>query len=237
MRAQSLLLAATFTLAIAAPVAAQPIARVDATGVIGWFNAHVPDSSFYDDWYNRSAYGGAELGWYWTDHLKTEVDLGATSSAELYGVQPIFVGGRQTYVSAEHRFSTRRIAAGQQYQFGRNAWAHPHVAVGIDVTAESREQRIDSTVGVDQTSRTPVETTNRSTHVEVRPFAEVGTKLYFSPRGFVRTDFRLTFRNGVDEVLVRFGVGVDLWPSRAGASLASASLRRPDRDTRRATGR
>jgi hypothetical protein len=237
MRAHALLLAATFTLAIAAPAVAQPIARVDVSGVVGWFNAHAPDPSFYDDWYNRSAYGGAELGWYWTDHLKTEVDLGATSPAELYGVQPILLGGRQIYVSAHHRFSTRRIAAGQQYQFGRNAWAHPHVAVGIDVTAESRQQRLDSIVGPDQTPRTPVETTNRSTHVEVRPFAEVGTKFYFSRRGFVRTDFRLTFHNGVDEVLVRFGVGVDLWPSRAGASLVSSSPRRPDRETRRATGR
>ena len=140
-------------------------------------------------------------------------------------------------MSSRHRFSTRRIAAAQQYQFGRNAWAHPHVAVGIDVTAESRQQRLDPIVGPDQTPGMPAGTSDRSTDVEVRPFAEVGTKLYFSRRGFVRTDFRLTFRNGVDEVLLRFGVGVDLWPSRAGASLASSSPRRPDREPRRATGR
>ena len=214
MRAQLTLLAASLVVAAAAPASAQPIARADATAVVGWFNAHQPDPSEYDDWYNRSAYGGAQLGWYWTDHLKTEVDLGATSAAELYSYQPINVGGQQTYVSSRRRFSTRRVAAGQQYQFLRNAWVHPHVAVGLDLTAETSEQRFDPVVVYDPISRTsrtvqPVRTTGPSTDLRVRPFAEIGAKLYFSRRGFVRTDLRVTFRDSVEEVLVRFGMGID----------------------------
>ena len=66
----------------------------------------------------------------------------------------------------------------------------------------------------DQVSRTtrlvqPARTIGESTELEIRPFAEIGAKLYLSQRGFFRSDLRLTFRGGVDEVLLRFGAGVD----------------------------
>jgi Outer membrane protein beta-barrel domain len=214
MRAHWILLAGTLAFSGAAPANAQPIARADVTGVVGWFNANKSDVSSYNDWYNRSAYGGIELGVYWTDHLKTEVELAATSPAELYSVQTFDIQGQQAYGSSEHRFSTRRVAAGQQYQFLRNAWAHPHVAVGVDLTWETHQQRLDPLVLFDQTSRTTrvvqePRTVGPSTDLEVRPFAEIGTKLYLSRRAFFRPDLRLTFRRGVDEVVLRFGLGVD----------------------------
>jgi hypothetical protein len=214
MRAYTILLAGTLAFTGAAPASAQPIARADVTGVVGWFNANKSDASSYNDWYNRSAYGGAVLGWYWTDHLKTEVEVGATTPAELYAAQTIDIEGQRTYASSEHRFSTRRFTAGQQYQFFRNAWAHPHAAVGVDLTWETHQQRVDPIVLFDQASRTtrvvqPARTIGPSTDVEVRPFAEIGTKLFLSRRGFFRTDLRLTFRGGVDEVLLRFGLGLD----------------------------
>jgi hypothetical protein len=214
MRAHTILLAGALAFAGAAPARAQPIARADAAGVLGWFNANEPEISSYNDWYHRSAYGGAILGWYWTDHLKTEVEVGATSPGELYGAQTIDVDGQRAYASSEHRFTTRRIAAGQQYQFFRNAWAHPHVAIGADLTWTTHQQRDESVVLFDQASRTTrvvqqPRTIGPSTNLEVRPFTAIGTKLYFSRRGFFRTDLRLTFRGGVDEVLLRFGLGAD----------------------------
>ena len=42
-----------------------------------------------------------------------------------------------------------------------------------------------------------------------RPFATFGVKAYVTPRAFVRTDLRLVFDKGIDEALVRFGLGVD----------------------------
>ena len=47
------------------------------------------------------------------------------------------------------------------------------------------------------------------TDFQVRPFGEVGFEVYASPRGFVRGDLRLLARNGLDEVQIRFGFGVD----------------------------
>ena len=214
MRANAILLGAGLAFAGVVPAGAQVSAGADATGVIGWFSANQSELSDYDDWYHRSAYGGAILGWYWTDHLKTEVELGATSPGELYAVQTIDVAGQRAYGSSEHRFSTRRFTAGQQYQFFRNAWVHPHVAAGADLTWETHQQRDDPIVLYDQASRTSrlvrqARTIGPSTDLSVRPFAEIGTKLYLSRRGFFRTDLRLTFSDGIDEVLLRLGLGVD----------------------------
>jgi hypothetical protein len=214
VRADTIILVGTLSLPAPALAGAQPVARADAAGTVGWFNADKSGLSSYNDWYNRSAYGGATFGWYWTDHLKTELELGATSAAELYATRTIDIEGQRTYLSSEHRFNTRRLVAGQQYQFFRNAWAHPHIAAGVDLTWETHEQRDEPIVLFDSVSRItrvvqPARATDPSTHLQVRPFAEVGTKLYISPRGFFRTDIRVTFGGGAEEVLLRFGFGVD----------------------------
>lgn len=199
----------------AAPTDAQPLAHADVAGLTGWFNANQSEYSTYNNWYNRSAYGGVILGWYWTDHLKTEVDLGATSPAEFYASQTTLIAGQQAFRSSQHRFSTRRIAVGQQYQFFHNAWAHPHIAAGVDLTWQTHQQQDEPLSIYDQVSRTsrvvqPARTLGPSTELEVRPFAELGTKLYLSRRAFFRSDLRLTFFDrGVDEALLRFGLGID----------------------------
>jgi hypothetical protein len=198
----------------AATAGAQPLARADVTGIVGWFNANHSELTDGNDWYHSSAYGGAILGWYWTDQLKTEVEFGATSPGEFYAAQAVNVGGQTAYGSSQHRFTTRRLTAGQQYQFFRNAWVHPHVAAGVDLTWQIHQQHDDPVLLYDQASRTsrvvrPARTLGPSTELQVRPFAEAGTKLYVSRRAFVRTDLRLTIGSGIDEVLLRFGVGID----------------------------
>jgi hypothetical protein len=213
VRAHTILLIGLLS-AAAVPAGAQPLARGDVTGTLGWFNANKSEFDSYNDWYNRSAHVGALVGWYWSDHLKTELELGATSRTNLYTSRPLVIDGQPNYISSEHRFSTRRLGIGQQYQFFRNAWAHPHVAAGVDLTWETADRRDQPVVQYDPVSRQtrvlqPAQTIAPSTELHVRPFAEVGTKLYMSRRAFFRTDLRLTFRSRVDEVLMRFGFGVD----------------------------
>ena len=102
--------------------------RADVSGSLGWLNA---DKSELDaersrnDWYNRSVYGGASFGWYWTDHLKTEIEGGVSSAADLLVYTPTVIDGRQATLYSTHRFSTSRLAIGQQYQFYRNVWVPP----------------------------------------------------------------------------------------------------------------
>jgi hypothetical protein len=194
----------------------QPVSRVDVTGTVAWLNANKSGLSedHYNDWYNRAAFVGAGVGWYWTDHLKTEVDGGVSSRASVRSVD-VFNDTRQQRITyEEYRFGTRRLGVAQQYQFGRNAWFHPWVSAGVDLTWE----QIDETEGpvyimdnVTHQSRTePSETAlPRRSEFTARPFAALGFKTYMAPRTFFRTDMKFVFHGGVDEVLLRFGIGVD----------------------------
>ena len=207
-------IAATAIVALlsAGPALAQPsrqITQADVTGSIGWLNVDKSDLSNNqgsNDWYNRSVYGGAAAGWYWTDHLKTEVEGGVSSRASLliYGVD--FVNGAAITRYSRYSFATTRLGVSQQYQFLRNAWVHPFIGAGLDVIWEQ----------TDRTEETfPLQgghgeaTFPRRTDVLTRPFVTLGLKGYFNGRGFVRTDFKLVFDNSVDEALFRFGIGVD----------------------------
>jgi hypothetical protein len=188
--------------------------RGDMTGALGWLNANKDGLTTYDSWYNRSLYGGLAAGWYWTDHLKTELEAGASTEAELYRARQIIVDGISSYESAELTFRTMRLSVTQQYQFFRNAWFHPHVAAGVDFTWERTVERIEPVVVFDPQFRFPREirparVIGPETRLEVRPFSGVGFKAYMTRRAFFRNDVRVAVGKGVDEVVVRFGFGVD----------------------------
>src|SRR5262245_25619510 len=190
------------------------LARGDAFASLGWFNADKGDLVEYNDWYNRSLFGGGTVGWYWTNHLKTEVDLGATTRARVYSYQTVFLGNVPTSHVSEFYFRTRRIALSQQYQFRDNAWFHPHLAAGVDFTAEQIEQEDEPVYGVDPVTRTTRIVQPELIHPErtewhTRPFVSGGFKAYMTRRSFFRTDMRFVINKGVDEVLLRFGFGVD----------------------------
>ncbi len=212
MRGIHAAIAAVVLLAVAPAALAQgtaaPVSRADASGSFGWLNAdkgEIDPNHGRDDWYNQSAYGGVSFGWYWTDHLKTEIDGGVSSPADLMVYIPTVIDGRQSTLYSTYTFSTSRVAIGQQYQFYRNVWFHPFVGAGLDVTWE-RTRRRDEVYSA-QPVRT--ETFPGRTELLVRPFATVGFKAYFTPRAFFRTDMKLAFDKGVDEALLRFGLGVD----------------------------
>ena len=220
MKPQHLLIVAAFAIAPGAPAAAQPppvstpVSRADAHGAIGWFNANKDDLESYDDWYNRSVYGGGGFGWYWSDHHKTEVDAGATSAAERYSQRQDVVGTQVLYRFSRYRFSTTRVAVGHLYQFGRNAWVHPFVGGGVDFVWETTNRRDDPLFVYDQAGRQqvvlePARQHQQTRELSARPFAAAGVKAYMTQRAFFRTDMRLTFEDGVEEVLFRFGIGVD----------------------------
>lgn len=196
------------------PSARSPLVHADLHGTIGWLNVESNVPTAYDDWYNRVFYGGAGFGWYWTDHLKTEIDVGATSAAELYSGEPVIVSGQTTYLSFRQKFQTRTVAAAQQYQFYRNAWFHPYLAAGVEMSWERLERRDEPLFFYDpvtRQSRTARQARTRAPvkSLEGRPFAATGFKAYMTERSFFRGDLRLAMRSGVDEVLLRFGFGMD----------------------------
>jgi hypothetical protein len=200
----------------AAPALAQtaPVTRGDVTGTFGWAFVHkeVRDPYGGDDWHS-SFVGSASTGWFWTDHLKTELDFGAGTESRTYFVKLERIDGRNAQVAVESRSRRRTLGVGQQYQFFHNAWFHPYLAAGANVVWERTTERIDAVYFFDGPS--PPRTIDpdgaeTATHdVTVRPFLAGGFKAYMTPRAFFRTDLRVAIKSGIDEVLLRFGFGVD----------------------------
>jgi hypothetical protein len=190
------------------------VIRGDAAATIGWLATDTHSDGPYDrnNWVS-SFYTGASGGWHWTDNLKTEVDFGAGTDSRLLHTQPVSIAGRSTYQTIESRFRQRTIGFSQQYQFFHNVWFHPHVAAGVNVTWQRRrdDPRLiyfyDPATG---TSRfeAPKAGTERTSWV-ANPFIAIGYKAYVSDRAFFRNDFRIAFRGGPEETVLRLGFGID----------------------------
>jgi len=202
--------------AAADPATAQtepPVIRGDVAASIGWLSANTPSSTVYDDnnWVS-SLFGTVSGGWHWTDNIKTELDFGAGTKVSTYRTDPITIDGRPTYQTTRTTFSRRTLAIGQQYQFFHNVWFHPHLAAGATVTWERATARGNPIFFYDPRGAlfaAPGTVEGPRTKVTVRPFVGSGFKAYMTDRAFFRSDIRMTFRGGLDEVLLRIGFGVD----------------------------
>ena len=153
-----------------------------------------------------SLFKGLGIGYYWSDHIKTEVEAAWPGPTEAYGYfQTRLADGSSSYTYDEHSFRTVMLSAGQSYQFGRNSFFHPFAGVGLDVVRE--RDTIERTIG---SSRGPalIGTTDTAV-VRARPFVTTGFKAYFSERGFFRGDFKLDLGRRVDQIVWKTGFGVD----------------------------
>lgn len=204
------------TLLLSTPAAAQapaPLARADLLGTIGWLNLQASEGHPYDDW-TSVVFLGAGGGWYWTDHLKTEIDGGRSGTSRRYAPRVVDAGGRPEYGASIYEVSSRRLAVSQQYQFFRNVWFHPHLGLGLDLTWEKTKRRDEPVYTYDPVTRQSriveqIRTFPTRTDLLSRPFAEVGFKAYTTRRSFFRGDVRVLFRDGVEDVLFRCGFGAD----------------------------
>jgi hypothetical protein len=189
--------------------------RADAHVAVGWQNLHKEQpTEHYNDWLNAILYGGAGAGWYWTDHLKTQVDVGAGTHAEQYQIRTLPVGGSVAYEYARVSFHEANVSIGQQYQFFRNQWFHPHVGAGLELARETSTAEYQPITVFDNLTRTtrqiaPARNEGPAHRFLARPFADTGFKAYMTRRAFFGGDMRLMFRGGVEEVLFRAGFGVD----------------------------
>jgi hypothetical protein len=184
-------------------------------GTIGWLNGNKSDDQTdnYNDWYNRGLYVGAVGGWYWTDHHKTQVEAGITNTIRFRAYRSTVINGGQGWSASTFKFRLGRVAIGQHYQFFRNAWVHPHVGAGVDLTweraTEFAEPIIVYTPSTGPRELRPAGTFGPTTTLRIRPYIETGFKAYASQHAFFRGDLRILARAGVDEVLLRCGFGID----------------------------
>jgi hypothetical protein len=198
-----------------APAAPPPATRADVHVTIGWQNLYKPQpQDHYNEWMNSILHAGAGGSWYWNDHLRTQVDFGMGTRGSQYRYREVLVGTTQTVELSRVRTRKQAVAVGQQYQFFRNQWFHPHVGAGIDLAREETTEEFQPVFAYDSATRTSRQIAGPRTEgpnhaLVARPFLETGFKAYMTRRAFFLTDARVTFRHHVDEVLFRFGFGVD----------------------------
>jgi hypothetical protein len=216
MKALTSLAAALLLALAAAPATAQdrtPLARADVAATAGLLTINKTEF----DSYNRrhgEAFFTLGAGWYWTDHLKTDVEIGASTETRTYRAVPIDIGGQQQIAATSVRFHSNRVALVQHYQFRRNEWFHPSVGGGIDVVRERYSLTDEPIYFYDQATRQSRVLRDAVAHgdedeVTVRALATSGFKAYVSPRSFFLGDLRVTFTSRAEDILLRFGFGVD----------------------------
>ena len=212
----SVILAAVVLRAASDASAQSPaIARGDISGTLGIEGVDAGDDNFYRGRnFDGGFFGAVSAGWYWTDNLKSEVEFGARAKTRVWLAAPITIAGVQTYYTSEKTFSRRTIAVGQQYQFFHNVWFHPHVGAGANLTFERSLLHTAPVTAYDPVTRTSrIVNAERAdvarTDFRVNPYVDAGFKAYMTPRTFFRTDLRVGFHRGVDDVVTRFGFGFD----------------------------
>ncbi len=166
-----------------------------------------------DDW--RAGLGiQADLGRYWTSHLKTEVSLAFLTGHEVFGadVVPVPTGEGQAFYQTD--IARTHIGAAVTYQFFDNVFAHPYVSGGVRMSIFDRHKVRNGSAWVSDrlTSREypipPLEVRDRD--VSARPYVAVGFKSYFDERAFVRSEWSTAFSDrGAVHWVLRLGFGVD----------------------------
>ena len=197
-----------------APVAKASEDRFDAAGYIAWLRANRGGigGQTFRDWFAtpRLSLG---IGRYWTQHLKTEAELAITGQGNLVSFEELeSEPAVSRYLYRDHTYRIRTLSLVQAWQFRRNAWIHPFLGAGIDVDWERRT--VETSLQVSDNRAEPAFTVvalPRETRTEVIPraVAVAGLKAYLTRSAFFRTDVRASFRESVDQVAWRFGIGWD----------------------------
>ena len=187
--------------------------RWDAAAQITWLGERRTAESFEWDRWLGVASGGGSIGYYWTTHLKTEVDLFASSEGETYSVEFISVPGLTSplYIERDHEVRFATLSAGLTGQFFENAWFHPFVSGGVElVRAREHVETVPSPVPPRSTSVSLVPEESTRVRYSERPYLATGFKVYLSEHAFIRSDIRTSWSSqGLAALGWRSGAGVD----------------------------
>jgi hypothetical protein len=192
------------------PPPAVALKNKDFTGYIGWFGVNEAaiqhDSAAADTIRFRTAYGGGGFGYYWSEHSKTEIEIGATGTGDDYTNTYAGVANSPgSFQQIGRSFRTQRLTVSQSYQFRHNTGVHPSVAAGLDLDRITRRVETTTWRSTQPSVLTVVQGAPR-TDFNVDAFVSVGCKAYLSERAFVRSDARIGMSR---RFLWRFGFGVD----------------------------
>ncbi len=200
--------APTLTIAPAKP------ARWDAAAHLTWLGERRPqDQLFQSNRWSGVASGGGSIGYYWTAHLKTELDLSASNEDENYTFEATALPGQTLpqFVQRDHEIRFTTAAAGLTGQFFENAWFHPFVGAGIEVVREREHtETVPPPVPPRASTVSPSPPGETRVRYSGRAYVATGFKAYLSDHTFIRTDLRTSWSgDGLAALGWRSGVGVD----------------------------
>jgi hypothetical protein len=155
----------------------------------------------------------ADLGRYWTTHLRTEIAVATSNRWEDYDVAPFPIAGVTApvfaYTQIERRFTS--VAPAVTWQFRENTFMHPYVSGGVKIgLLQEHSVRTPDLYRFGGQSAAIPPLDERTTSVLARPFLAGGCKSYISRSTFVRTEGRVAVGpRGVGQVSLIAGIGFD----------------------------
>ena len=177
-----------------------------------WSLSSSETGTTWTNWEAKAEYR-ADVGRYWTPHLKTDVAISASNrwddyESEVFPV-PGITGRTFAYIDSERQLFA--IAPAVTWQFRENTLMHPYVSGGVKLgLLQEHRFREGGTFRAGSTTYTVTPLEEQRTTVTARPFVAGGFKSYLSRSVFVRTEGRLAFASdGVRQVSVGIGMGVD----------------------------
>ena len=168
-----------------------------------------------DNWYNEGRYA-ASIGYYWTEHLKTELEFAHSPEGELYFQELARVPGtgafHSVYGHSFHRLQQTSVR--MVWQFGDNTWVHPYVNGGFMLDADRQRRHSPLTYSYPGDPRTvpPI-----LVQPEIKSGPDVvyrsgvslgaGSKFYVSPQAYINTGVQWTYARPAKTITFFTGFG------------------------------
>lgn len=222
MQKTALLVAAILQLAVSAAEAKQVSPdppRWDFGATVGWFEANPGETSnpYGDEWYGQGRYAAA-IGYFWTAHLKTEIEFATTGEGSRFITDFIRIPptGLVYPYTFEQFHRVQQASARVVWQFLDNRWVAPYVSAGLTFDVDRWRYHVPEQYQYsgDPRSNRPVlvrgefgsgPTTDYGGSLSIG----AGTKLYMTPNTYVNTGILVTHSSPLKTVSFLAGIGID----------------------------
>ena len=191
---------------------------------LGFFESRPFDGSqsLGDEWYGEGRYA-ASIGYYWSQHFKTEFEFAHTGEGRRWTHEIVRVPGTEINypIGTEAYHRLQQGCARVVWQFNDNAWVHPYLNAGFVFDAERRTWRSPAQFYYppynpnDPRGRPPLlvrpEIARGSTVMEYRSGLTVGggSKFYVTPNTYLNTGLQVTYAKPATTAAVLVGFGID----------------------------
>lgn len=176
-----------------------------------------PGDDSYDNWYNEGRYA-ASIGYYWTEHLKTELEFAHSPQGDLHFQELSRVPG----TGALHTVFGRSFHRLQQtslrmvWQFGDNTWVHPYVNGGLVLDADRQRRHSPVTYSYPGDPRVvppivvrPEMVSGPDTVYRSGVSLGFGSKFYVAPQAYINTGVQWTYARPAKTIAFYSGFGFE----------------------------